>query len=391
MNSIALVFSILAPAAAFFFLRNDKLWIFGNKKGFVDSTRYFMEYSVGVGAVRCIWLARNESELTQVRGLGYEAYLKNSFQGKLYSLFGGYQFICNGFGDINRFLALGSKVVNFWHGTPIKKIYLDADIDNQRFGSSSFAKSVARTLLKLLNSRIYRLYSSNSLERSLVSKAGGIADSRAFSLGNPRFDFIRQSTTTKISTLHNNDVEGVILFAPTWRETKSWHQNHRISEDAAIKLSNLLKSNRHILIVKPHPLTTKDEVDSWNLSTVENCYNAADFNIQDINEIYSQTSILITDVSSVIFDFMVLDRPVLFFMPDARDYLNGSRGIYDYYKDLLGENYAQTWEDLIWNIQASKFDTTTMNSPLMKSLKDEISNSTNVCERIYLHLTKRSC
>ena len=56
----------------------------------------------------------------------------------------------------------------------------------------------------------------------------------------------------------------------------------------------------------------------------------------DINNIYKISDILITDYSSVIFDFAVLDRPIILYMPDLEEYTEQIRGFYFNMDELPG-------------------------------------------------------
>jgi CDP-glycerol glycerophosphotransferase len=67
----------------------------------------------------------------------------------------------------------------------------------------------------------------------------------------------------------------------------------------------------------------------------------------DMNEIYLVTDLLITDYSSVMFDFANLRRPMLFFAYDLDYYRDDLRGFYfDYYHELPGP-IATTAADLL--------------------------------------------
>ena len=54
-----------------------------------------------------------------------------------------------------------------------------------------------------------------------------------------------------------------------------------------------------------------------------------------------------TDYSSAIYDFAVLERPILFFAPDVDDYDQQGRGLYEPYEALTGGSFHRTWESLL--------------------------------------------
>ena len=87
-------------------------------------------------------------------------------------------------------------------------------------------------------------------------------------------------------------------------------------------------------------------------------YNVA--NIDDINELYIISDILITDYSSVFFDYANLKRPMIFFMYDLEHYKNESNGFYIDLNELPGpivetqEDLEKSIEDVDFNIGSSK-------------------------------------
>ena len=134
--------------------RNKNIWIFGNVDGYLDNTRYFFEFASMQNKYVCIWLANNKEELKSIKQIGLNTVLKNSIKGYWHSARAYMTFICTGFSDVNRVLSLKSKVINFWHGTPIKKVYLDSQHDLSRFGTTKLAIFISTMLMKYLISRI---------------------------------------------------------------------------------------------------------------------------------------------------------------------------------------------------------------------------------------------
>src|SRR5208337_790338 len=72
--------------------------------------------------ITCVWLSRNTDIIEKLRENGYCAYHANSLEGILHSLRAGCVIVSASLWDVNRSLIRGAKVVQLWHGTPLKKL-----------------------------------------------------------------------------------------------------------------------------------------------------------------------------------------------------------------------------------------------------------------------------
>ena len=79
----------------------------------------------------------------------------------------------------------------------------------------------------------------------------------------------------------------------------------------------------------------------------------------DINELYAITDLLVTDYSSVFFDYSILNRPILFYMYDLDEYKDMLRGFYlDIFSELPGP-IIQNEDELLYIIKNKIFDKST--------------------------------
>jgi len=367
------------------FPRKESIWVFGNQKRYFDNTRYFFEYVSDTSEIiSAYWLANTLDELNEVSQLGYQAVLKNSFKGYWIASRAGFSFICNGFSDVSRLLALKSKVISFWHGTPIKKIYLDSKQDLQKLGSNKFSIFLSSLILRFLNSNINFYYASNEFERVKVTAAAAIKLEKSLALGVPRFDFMRISTPSdKILELTKN--KNVILFSPTWRKNEAWSERHVITAAEYAELKNLLASSNSLFIVKLHPLTKKEKFLSMGLLPSKNIIYSDDYGIDDINSLYSVSDLMITDLSSTIFDFCMFNKPILIFMPDYKNYIEGERGVYDEFVRLLEKNSLVSWKSLMEAISSNSY----LSNELIAEVSLESSRKQNVCQLILSDIATR--
>ena len=117
----------------------------------------------------------------------------------------------------------------------------------------------------------------------------------------------------------------IILYAPTWRENKFYNKEaYKFTTEMDFDEMHDQLSDEYILIVKFHYLV-KDKSIDWS--------KYDDFIIEcdeewDIQELYLISDIMITDYSSVLFDYAILKRPMIYFTYDIDEYTKNVRSFY---------------------------------------------------------------
>lgn len=361
------ILSTLAP-------RDKSIWVFGHYNGYNENTRYFFEHASSKNEFTCYWLANTQREMQEVSDHGYNSILKKSVKGYWYSSRAYLTFICTGYSDVNRILALRSNVIHFWHGTPIKKVFFDQK-------HQGISAPFRYHLSKFLVSRIKLYYASSQFEKDLVAKAAHLSKDKAVALGSPRYDYIRNHHHGE--TLHSfkKIYDEIILFAPTWRQNNNWDEGFYLSPEDKYKLECYLESRNSLLLIKQHPKTDSKHIKLWGLDNSERIVFTEDLGLKDINTMYKHIDILITDVSSVLFDFLIFDKPILIFMPDLNEYIRSERGVYDYFKDFLTENSIKSWGDLINSLAKNH-----SKPKFLKDLAIDVQSYINTNHSIYNHL-----
>ncbi|MBR4448490.1 bifunctional glycosyltransferase family 2 protein/CDP-glycerol:glycerophosphate glycerophosphotransferase [Methanobrevibacter sp.] len=237
------------------------------------------------------------------------------------------------------------KIISTWHGTPLKKIGLD--IGNVHTRDPNIKKSyikVAREWDYLISPNRY----TTDILRSSFGYEGDILET-----GYPRNDVLYNATPEQIDQI-KRDLnlpmdKKIILYAPTWRDDEYFdagkmHFNLNLELD---KLQDAL-SDEYILLVRTHYFVA----DKLDLSPYKGfAYDVCRYD--DIAELYLISDILITDYSSVFFDFANLKRPILFYTYDLEKYENVLRGFYiDIHSEVPGPLLKTTEEviDAVINI-----------------------------------------
>ncbi|CAH7429019.1 Teichoic acid biosynthesis protein F [Vibrio chagasii] len=223
------------------------------------------------------------------------------------------------------------KYIQCWHGTPLKK--LGHDITVERYSLSS-SKGLCYSY-NVDSSRYDYFISPSPYATSKFCSSFNIEKDKIIELGYPRNDILAKGSEVDRDFFLKKKLglpldKTIVLYAPTWRD------NQKVKE-ATYRFSNSLDcedflnnfDSNYIFLFRGHYF-----VDSLMVS---NSFIDVS-HINDINDLLLVTDILITDFSSVFFDFSILKRPVLFYMPDRESYENDVRGFYlDVDKDLPGK------------------------------------------------------
>ena len=244
--------------------------------------------------------------------------------------------------------------VQCWHGTPLKRLGCDlVHFDNQLNTMEGMKKRYKIEASKFT----YFLSPSKFASEKFISawnlKEIG-KENIIIEKGYPRNDFLFKYTDEDIRRIKKklgieNDNRKIILYAPTYRANQ--HESgvgYVYKEEIDFEQFKKQFENEYIVLFRPHYF-------------IANAFNFEKYNgfvydvskIDDINELYIITDILITDYSSVFFDFANLKRQIIFYMYDLEHYKNESNGFYIDLDELPGE-IAQTQEELEKVIKKSK-------------------------------------
>ncbi len=234
-------------------------------------------------------------------------------------------------------------ILSTWHGTPLKKLGLDIDeIYSATPNIKEHYVSDASKWDYLVSANRY----STDILRRAFRYTGEVLE-----YGYPRNDVLYRNNSELSQRIKENlglplDKK-IILYAPTWRDDE-YYDVGQYKFDLKLELDKLQKElgEEYIVLVRTHYFIA----DNLDLTSI----NQFAFNVSyydDISELYLISDILITDYSSVFFDFANLMRPILFYVYDYEKYSSQLRGFYiDMEKDIPGPLLFTT-EEVIDSIQ----------------------------------------
>lgn len=229
-----------------------------------------------------------------------------------------------------------TKYINTWHGIPLKKIGNDVE------GRSDFNFS-----------NIDYFSYSGDFEKEIYKRAFKLNDENMYPNGMPRNDIIIRNESNYREVIKNKyDIKNkkIIMYAPTWRDNE---------EDLPILDINMWKEilgNEYILFVRSHGLT-----ETLNIDSDDFVVDVSDYS--ETAELIIAADILITDYSSILFDFSLTEKPIYLLAPDYDKYsetrgvyfnlLDCGLNVYDNDSDLVNDIYNINLEDE--KIKVAKF------------------------------------
>ena len=319
--------------------RNRKIWIFGsgNEKFSGNSKWLFLHPKK---SIRKIWLSRSKKIVKILKTKGFEAYYLNSLKGFYYAVRGGiYIFNVNTNYDISYFFSNGAKKINLWHGIGGKKIGLDSDLKNNYFYKLYHGNLRQKIHYHFFCPGEYEKYDMmiciSEMTKKIMTSVFGKRAKEIVITGYPCNDVL----------LKNNGkskfLKKTILYMPTFRDTKIYKSE---SMDIPIdwkKLDSFLAKNNSIFVTKLHP------VRESTLQIPTTCKNIQVLNsLVDVYPILKYVDILITDYSTVCYDFMLCNKPIIYFWYDYKEYTTKNRTLYQDFIEIA-EPIAETFDELL--------------------------------------------
>ncbi|MGI6007463.1 MAG: CDP-glycerol glycerophosphotransferase family protein [Ruminococcus sp.] len=217
-----------------------------------------------------------------------------------------------------------------WHGTPLKRLGCDIEVE----GNNVVSRSEMQADYRKEGKRVSFFLSPSAFYSEKIASAFGLSreekEKKLIELGYPRNDALFENRDEKRETARKKlglpAGRRVILYAPTFRDNQ--HRKNGCGFTLGFQLDRFVRElgDKYVMLFRTHYFVT-EQIDLEPYEGIVFDVTAWD----DINELYLASDVLITDYSSVFFDFANLKRPILFFMYDMEEYQHQIR---DFYLDL---------------------------------------------------------
>lgn len=313
---------------------DEKLLIFGayNGKSYACSPKAVYEYMVGndqFADYRFVWLFDKPEEYQFLEKNRNTRVVKNhSAECEKYLHLAKY-WIFN-FRAQDHWVPNKNQVyVQCWHGTPLKRLGYDITNSDNAMNSVKEIQSKYRTDTK----RLDYLLSPCQFVTDKFGSAWNLKkygkEKAILEIGYPRNDFLNKYTEKDVLRVKKSlGLEAcdkkIILYAPTWRDNQHDAKAGYVY-DNPVDFDFLKEklSDEYIILFRAHYLVA----DKFDFEAYKGfIYNVSQYD--DINELYVLADLLITDYSSVFFDYAILGRPMIFYMYDMEEYRDEMRGFY---------------------------------------------------------------
>lgn len=355
--------------------------IFESNPSFTDNTYWFFKYLSENDRVcekyKLIWLTKTHDDFRdELCGRKIKCITKNptnlkeKFDFTYYSLFAKYIFDCNNYVYKKNYQQ---KRVFLGHGMPFKIMH-DYDIQKGEVDMNTITTY-------FFNRHFYDI---------------GDTDENMRNFGYCRTDILQANAGKR-----KNRDKTYIVWMPTYRQ-------HKVAKDFKIensfplglpiikthedmaRINDCLKENNAVLYLRPHPMqdTSVLHLDEMsNIIIADNDY--LDAKGLQLYEFLTETDALITDYSSVYYDYLMLERPVALAIEDLEQFSAKWRMYFDDFKANYKCPYLETVDDLKQFIIDTAHDNDSFESERLKA-KSRFYDYTDgkTCERVYNFLVE---
>jgi CDP-glycerol glycerophosphotransferase len=234
-----------------------------------------------------------------------------------------------------------------WHGTPLKRIGNDVPAQNLSLSYRGLMRREAESWDYLL--------AQNDFSAEALPRAFGY-QGPVINTGYPRNDALlgeaadeRRRAIRRLFAI--GESETAVLYAPTWRDNVT--RNNRYALVSHLDFARLESAlPRSTFLLRGHSNTAQSEI-----TVPKSVINVTRYS--DLNDLMLAADVLITDYSTVMFDFANTGRPMIFFAYDLEDYRDRLRGgfYFDYEGEVPGP-IVRDVHDLAGAVQAAGRDDT---------------------------------
>ncbi len=312
MIILKILFNILLSILSAVIPKSKKYVVVGGWYGkrYADNSRYMYEYLCShkkeLGISNVFWYTRSERIRDDLLNQGKEVLFGYSIKSIYWHLRSKVHIIDQNPRDILGFLSVGCIRINLWHGTPLKRFGYLEDKQTDAYKKPNICKRFA-------NGGFWNdsyVVATSDYAAKLIGKAMNVPMNKMLIASYPR--------TIKLYHENLKTESYTAFYLPTFRDNK---ETNPILELDLQEIDRHLEEKNIRLIVKPHFA----DLANWSVTQDLNNINILDAS-EDVYDWLDKVDLLITDYSSVYYDFLLTRKPVLFFVYDLEYYEKKDRG-----------------------------------------------------------------
>lgn len=225
----------------------------------------------------------------------------------------------------------GTRLIQTWHGTPLKTLGLDI----QQVTMPGVTTDEYRKQFLTDVSKWDYLIAPNEYSSRIFQRAFHLPQQKMILSGYPRNDILFHIEKEQVKQireeLHILPHQKVVLYAPTWRDTNNQGQgSYYLGLQLDLDAIQSHFGNDVVILIRAHYLIS-EQLDLTDYPFARDVSH-----YPDISYLYEISDVLITDYSSVFFDYANLRRPMIFYAYDEKEYAGDMRGFYFNYQNVPG-------------------------------------------------------
>lgn len=335
-------FSYLVP-------RSKKKIAFGSYRGSFDGNAKYLFIEMSGKGENAVWVSGSRATVRFVRSLGLRAEWVFSPRGAWRALRSRTWFVNSYTSDILWALSGGANVINLWHGVGLKRTEYNAT------AGPMYDRYIRKTFRQaFFHPEAYRkpqyLVTASDFQTPMFASAFRVPESRCLKCGYPRNRILvcsEEDRQKHIATFEPEPVRAFIekirqfkevwIYMPTWRDSQRnvFAQNMDLT-----RLNSVLEKRGAALLLKPHPNTVPDNLYGLpNVLTIDPDV--------DVYPLLPYTDVLITDYSSVLYDYILMEgKGVVLYLYDRDQYVKDRDFYFPFDENVIGKK-ANTFEELL--------------------------------------------
>lgn len=345
--------------------KKKDLWVFTSfkKNGYLDNTKYLYQYiNKHHSEINAIWLTQDKDVIDYLEENNLPVYKMHSKQGR--KILSKAKIVFTDHFKMsdykNSAINARTKVVQLWHGVGLKDLdnFKQTDIKGVRLSddiipnkNDSIIKKVKKRILYIkrapfreLCEKYFLLLGPGKEAVDALAKTNNVPYKNCFICGYPRSENLYKGLELEIKPYK-------ILYAPTYR-WNSAKEKELISSfiDFVPQLSKFLENSNAEFTIRLHPHTWRN-YENRIMTAINKFPRISIDNEKDIYENLNMYSLIISDYSSIVYDFLLLDRPMIFYCPDYNYYVT-EEGSFKYpFEEYTPGPKTNSWEDTLKEIK----------------------------------------
>lgn len=294
-----------------------------------NSKAIFCYMSANVSNYRLVWVVDDKELAEKLSRIGYNAYVQKSVMGLIQFIRSRFLLVTHG-----QYAGLKSKnqfLVDLWHGTPLKAMAFASEQSTKKELLEAEYGANARDIL----------IATSTVAKNALASCFHIDSRKILITGQPRTDMLffpdAKKNLSLLLDIDLSEFDNIILFCPTYRK---WDMICPGRKDGKPKSKDIFDFNNYNIQDFINFLEKSNTLFLFKLHILEEQAYLAEFseiycntkyiriistdmlknNLIDIYEILGAIDILVTDYSSIYFDFLLLNRPIIFVPADFDEY-----------------------------------------------------------------------